>query len=121
MRAIKNKTFRESIKCAIKGFFSALKSEKNFKYYFVIIAITLIANIIAKFSIIQYLIYGICIMGVFSSELLNTAVERVCDRITKEFDKEIGNAKDIAAASVGVWGIAFFTTEFVMLAVNIFG
>jgi diacylglycerol kinase len=46
------------------------------------------------------MIVFLCIAAVLSSELLNTAVERICDRITKDRDPLIGNAKDLAASSV---------------------
>jgi diacylglycerol kinase (ATP) len=35
-------------------------------------------------------------------ELLNTAFEKLADRITRENDREIGEVKDIASAAVGV-------------------
>ena len=38
--------------------------------------------------------------AVLSSELLNTSIERICDRITKDRDPLIGNAKDLAAGAV---------------------
>jgi diacylglycerol kinase (ATP) len=35
-----------------------------------------------------------------STELLNTAIEKICDRITKEHDEDIKNIKDMASAAV---------------------
>jgi diacylglycerol kinase (ATP) len=35
-------------------------------------------------------------------ELLNTAIEKLCDRITTKPDEQIGRVKDIASAAVGL-------------------
>lgn len=35
-------------------------------------------------------------------ELLNTAIERLADRITTDFDPQIGRVKDMGSAAVGV-------------------
>jgi diacylglycerol kinase (ATP) len=35
-------------------------------------------------------------------ELINTAFEKLADRITRKKDREIGRVKDIASAAVGV-------------------
>lgn len=45
---MKNITFLDSIKCAVKGMKYAFKTEKNFKYYFFIALFFLILNILLK-------------------------------------------------------------------------
>jgi diacylglycerol kinase (ATP) len=35
-------------------------------------------------------------------ELLNTAVEKLADRVSREIDVQIGTAKDIGSAAVGL-------------------
>lgn len=44
-------------------------------------------------------------------ELMNTAIEAVCDRITKDFDVEIKNIKDTASAAV----LVVFILNLIML------
>ena len=39
-------------------------------------------------------------------ELLNTAIEKLCDRITREIDPDIGRIKDMGSAAIGVTLIA---------------
>jgi diacylglycerol kinase (ATP) len=48
-------------------------------------------------------------------ELLNTAIEKLCDRITREVDPAIGRIKDMGSAAIGVTLIA--TTAMWLLAV----
>ena len=35
-------------------------------------------------------------------ELLNTAIEKLADRVTREHDPQIGNVKDLGSAAVGI-------------------
>lgn len=42
----------------------------------------------------------LCISSVIALEALNSALEVLCDRVSKEQDPLIGQAKDLAAASV---------------------
>ena len=44
MRIMKNKTFLDSIKCALYGLYYALKTEKNYKYYVIISTFFLCLN-----------------------------------------------------------------------------
>ena len=44
----------------------------------------------------------LCFSGMMSAELLNTAIERLCDRQVVGYDKLVREAKDIAAAGVVV-------------------
>ncbi len=89
-----------SFRNAWNGILHGLKSEVHFRFH-VIAAIIVIAS--ARFfniTRIEWMIVLLCIAAVLSSELINTAVERICDRITKEYDPLIGNAKDLAAGAV---------------------
>lgn len=112
---MKNETFFQSVKCAIIGLCSALKIEKNYKYYMGISLFFLVLNFYFKVEMVGYLCHIVTTMGVFSSECLNTAIERFVDMIDKEIKPEIKLIKDIAAGSVLCWGIAFFICEFIML------
>ena len=49
-------------------------------------------------------------MILMAFELLNTAVEALCDRLTRQHCPEIGRVKDIASAAVGL-----------MIVVNVLG
>ena len=44
---------------------------------------------------------------VLSSELINTAIEELCDYVQPEASPQIGATKDIAAAAVGVCVLAW--------------
>lgn len=108
---MKNKTFLQSILCAIKGLLYALKTEKNYKYYLIIIAISTIMNI--KFSVSNFTYAGqlLSAIGVFASESLNTSIEHLSNKVDSSVNDEIKIVKDVAASSILCWGIAYFTIE----------
>ncbi|MGN0679834.1 MAG: diacylglycerol kinase [Oscillospiraceae bacterium] len=108
---MKNKTFFDSVKCALRGFGVGIKTEKNFPIYFGIAAVFFAVNLLCGISFTEHIVYfGIC-AGVFSAEFLNTAIEHLSNLITDNFDREIKLAKDIAAAGVLAWGLVFFGAE----------
>ena len=111
----KNKTFPDSIICAARGMIKAFKTEKNFAYYLFIALFFLFLNIYLGVKSSFYIAYTITVSGVISAELINTALEHLCDFITKEKRPEIGVAKDIAAANVLFWGFGYFTVEILIL------
>ncbi len=112
---MKNKTMFQSVLCAVKGLLLALRTEKNFGFYFLHILITLPINLLLHFSGTEHLIYAVCVAGVFSAECVNTALERLCDYIADHCDEKIKAIKDIAAGAVLCWGIAFYLAELIML------
>lgn len=116
---MKNKSFLSSVRCAFNGLLMAFEKERNFKIYFINVFLSLIANILLDFSTMQFLIWGVTIAGVFAAECINTAIEKLCDFMTREKDERIGYIKDVAAGAVLCWGIIFYVAEFVMVGVNI--
>lgn len=57
--------------------------------------VTLPINLLLGFTAQEHLIWGVCVAGVFSSECVNTALERICDFMTAQYDERIKAAKDI--------------------------
>lgn len=112
---MKNKTFLQSVACAFRGLFYALKTEKNFKYYTLIALVFLAANLILGIEPFGYLVTFVAFMGAFASECLNTAIEHICDKMQSAYDPAVKIIKDVAAASILCWGIAYFVCEAVLL------
>lgn len=112
---MKNKTLLSSIRCACNGLLIAMESEKNFKIYAAHILVTVPINLFVHLSAIEWLIYTICVIGVFSAECTNTAIEKTCDFLTTEYREKIKFIKDVSAGSVLCWGIAFYVAEIVMI------
>ena len=112
---MKNKTFIDSVKCAINGFRHALKTEKNFKIYILHVLVTFPINMFIGVSLFQHLIYWVTVCGVFSAECFNTAAEKICDAFTLEYNENVKIIKDVAAGGVLCWGFAFYLTEIIFI------
>lgn len=97
----------DSFNYAIRGVFWAFKHERNFKIHTVISLMVIMLGIVLQIPRSEFITCIICIMMVLSGELINTAIEKVCDGITGEFKVYIKAAKDIAAGAVLV--TAFFS------------
>lgn len=108
---MKNKTFLQSILCALRGIKTGFKSEKNFKIYIAIAFTALIINIWLGVGVTAYCALAITVCAVFSAEYFNTAIEYAANEISGEYNPAIGALKDIAAAGVLVSGFAFFIVE----------
>jgi len=109
---MKNITFRQSVLCAIKGLYFGLKTEKNYKYYLVInLVFFLLDFFYLQVDLATWYAVILSSAGVYGMECVNTAVEHLSDFSTKEQHPEIKATKDLAAAGVLCFGIAFFLIQ----------
>lgn len=113
---------RFSIKDRIKSFgyaFNGLKTliveEHNARIHVLAAAAAITVGIILDITYREWLWVGLAITLVFVTEMINTAVEAMCDEITDEVRPNIKKAKDVAAGAVLV--SAFFS---VVVAVFVF-
>lgn len=116
---MKNTSFLQSVKCAAKGVASGFRTERNFKIYSVIALVFLALNIITSSGFYDYIILLALTCGAFSAEYVNTAIERLCDSLCPEPNKNVRFIKDVAAGAVFVTGIAFFGAEGAILISNL--
>lgn len=84
------------------GLAFVLRAERAVQQEFVVLVVAvpvafwLTASAVQRFMLIGSLVFLLVI------ELLNTAVEKLADRVTREQDIEIARVKDIASAAVGI-------------------
>ncbi|GGL40257.1 diacylglycerol kinase family protein [Sporolactobacillus putidus] len=96
----KHKHLSESFKDAISGFRLALFQERNIHIQLFAAAVVIIFSLMIHVPLTDMLIIFALIGGVISLELVNTAVERLVDLVTKERHPMAKAAKDTAAAAV---------------------
>ena len=111
---MKNKTFLKSVYCAIEGLIFAVRTEKNYKYYLCIdIIFFLLDFFVFKVDKATWFAFIITSSGVYAMECINTAIEHIADLISNEVHPEIKVIKDMAAAGVLCFGIAFFMVQII--------
>ena len=95
----KNKSFISSLGHATRGFYDALRRERNLRVHFCI------GNLICYFAVffgitrIEWAVLFATISSVITCELLNSAVEKTVDTATHEYRIDAKHAKDFAAAA----------------------
>lgn len=85
---------------AMNGLRTVWREELSFRIELTIGAILVVGAAILRFSIIEWIVLLGCIGAVLSAEIVNTAVEDLCDRIEPSFDPVIGKIKDTMAGFV---------------------
>ncbi len=88
------------------GIKTSFKSETNFKIHLVAAAVAVALGILLNISNIEWGLIILCIAFVLSMEMINTAIEKLCDVVHKGTHPAIKMIKDIAARS-GAGGCSF--------------
>lgn len=92
-------------KYAFAGIRSCFVSELNFRMHSLFAFIALLLSYVLTISAIEWIAVCFCIAFVVTIEILNTAVEKLCDIVHKEMHPGIKKVKDMAAGAVLVAAI----------------
>lgn len=90
----------KSFQYAAAGILSALRSEPNLRFHVAAALIAGVAGYFLHLSNIEWIAVVFCVVLVFGFELLNTAIEALCNHVTEEIHPAIKKVKDISAAAV---------------------
>lgn len=84
---------------AINGLIEGAR-EAHLKIHYVAALLVLLAGFYFKIDAVRWTVIIICIGLVISLELINSAIERICDKLAPHFDTDIKYIKDISSAAV---------------------
>lgn len=93
---------------AFNGIYQAFKSEFSLKFQLVVAIFIVFSGVFFNLCKVEWMLVILCIAGVISAELFNTAIEKLCDKVEPNYDKKIGLIKDISAGAVLITAIASF-------------
>ncbi len=100
------KRFIHSFYYAVRGFFTAVKHERNLRFHLVAaIYVFAFAILFYNFSKAEYILLTLIVCLVISLELINSAIERVVNKISPDKNDMARDIKDICAAAVLVASI----------------
>ena len=85
---------------AFEGIFEALKTESHLRFHFVAAFYTILFAALGNFTPAEWVALIITISLVIFAELVNTALEEVCDLYTTEIRSSIKRIKDVSAGAV---------------------
>lgn len=89
-----------SYQYAFRGIWLAFRYEANMLFHVLGAVAVLITNYLLAINKTEWIITLMLIGIVWMAEIFNTAIEKLADRVTKEHDPLIGQAKDLAAGAV---------------------
>jgi diacylglycerol kinase (ATP) len=105
VRAGRGKAMRRILRATlntVNGLRAATASEAAFRQELIALALAIpLALVIATDAWKGLALIGV-VLAVLIVELLNTAIEKLADRVTREQDPMIGRAKDMGSAAVGL-------------------
>lgn len=103
---MKNNNLIASFKYAFEGILHAGKQERNFRIHLFVTTVVIVSGVFSHLSKIEWFFIIICISGMISLELVNSALEKVVDLASPEIHDLAKQAKDMSAAAVLVFACA---------------
>jgi len=91
---------KRSFVCAAIGLHHVIATEQNMRLHFVVAACVAAAAAFFRVTSAEWAILVLCIAQVMAAEAINSALERLADRVSLEDHFLIKHAKDAAAGGV---------------------
>ena len=96
----------ESFQHAFRGLGLCIHGERNFRVHMTAAFYVTVFALMRRATAAEAAVLCLCFGLTMGAELMNTAIERLCDRQASGYDGFVRNAKDIAAAGVFVCAAA---------------
>lgn len=90
----------QSFKYAFNGLKVVFKEEHNARIHLIVSLIVIICGVIFNISNLEWIIICFAIGFVISTEIINSAIENLCDFVSPEHHNLIKKVKDLSAAAV---------------------
>ena len=103
---MKNRPFHERMRFALAGLAHATRTESSFRTHMLAAAAVLAALSWLRPAPIWWALVAVVVAAVLATELFNTALEQLADRLHPAAHPQIKAAKDCGAAAVLVCSIA---------------
>ncbi|MBM7701484.1 diacylglycerol kinase family protein [Metabacillus iocasae] len=91
---------------AWQGIQQVIKTEQNMQVHVFAALLVIGAGLYFRITVFEWMILIVLIAGMWSLELINTAIEKTIDLVTEEYHPLAKKAKDAAAGAVLVYAIA---------------
>jgi diacylglycerol kinase len=89
-----------NLRYAVVGMKIAWRNEPHFRSHVLASAALIILSFVLNISALEFAVIVLSCGFVIAVEVLNTALEELCDKHTKEHDPHIARIKDLSAAAV---------------------
>lgn len=117
-RDLTPKSVGNVFKYSINGIRCYAKDGKSVILYSIGAIFEILLLILIKASLVEWLIIIFLLGSILAVELLNTAIEAVCDLITKEYNPFVKMAKDCGSAATFVLFVAAIIVNLILIITN---
>jgi diacylglycerol kinase (ATP) len=102
LNALKNipQRARRAMGFSLRGVYSAFRKEEAIKLEFIGLLILVVALALVHWPLWKKLALSASYLAIPLTELLNSAIEDICDLVSPEFNEKIRDAKDKGSAAV---------------------
>jgi len=85
---------------SVRGVWLALRSEVHMRFHAVAAVVAIGLGFYLRLNRLEWALVALAIAGVWTAELLNTAIEALTDLVSPGYHPLAGKAKDVAAGAV---------------------
>ena len=85
---------------AFRGIWDMLVSERNFQIEVLALVVNLALILFLHLERTDTAVILLCCFSVLSAEIINTAIEKLCDMVQPDYDERVRFIKDISAGAV---------------------
>ncbi len=94
------KKLLKSFGYAFKGMWYVLQSEQNMRIHTFAVLVVTVAGIFLNLTSTEWSLIALSICAVLTAEMFNTAIEKLVDLVSPQYNEQAGKIKDIAAGGV---------------------
>ena len=85
---------------AFRGVKEGVRGQSSFFVHFFVAAAVVAAGVVLHVDLLEWCLLVLCIAGVITAEMFNSALESMAKAITGQRDPQLGNSLDIGSAAV---------------------
>jgi diacylglycerol kinase len=94
------RTWYEKFRDAFLGVRSGIRGQNSFRVHIFMAIAVIIAATVIRMNMWQWCLLLLCIAGVLTAEMFNSALEHFAKAVEKDHNPQIGEALDTASAAV---------------------
>ncbi|MCD4728533.1 MAG: diacylglycerol kinase [Pirellulales bacterium] len=101
--------WRRKFRDAFCGVKEGVHGQSSFFVHFFVTVLVIVAGVVLGVNLYEWCILALCITGVLTVEMFNSALESMAKAITGESDPHLGDSLDIGSAAVLIASIGAST------------
>jgi len=104
----------QTFKHAISGITHVFKNEQNFRIHIIATILVIIAGFLFSIDKTEWMVIIIAVSIVTALELINSAIEYLCNFVSSDYHEKIKRIKDASAGAVLISAIGAFVSGLVI-------